>query len=60
VSLTNEQKNVDKNYGKVAVLMGGFSAEREISIQTGTAVYEALNRIGIDAHQIDTAETSLF
>ena len=59
MSLINDQKKHDKDYGKVAVLMGGFSAEREISIETGTAVYDALSRNGIDAHQFDTAERSL-
>lgn len=41
-------------FGKVAVLMGGTSAEREVSLQTGTAVFEALQRKGIDAELIDT------
>lgn len=40
-------------YGKVAVLMGGLSAEREISLKSGTAVLEALLRGGIDAHGVD-------
>lgn len=43
-----------EDYGKVAVLMGGNSAEREISIETGKAVYDALLRKGIDAHMVDT------
>ena len=40
-------------FGKVAVLMGGNSAEREISLQTGTAVHAALVRKGVDAHAMD-------
>ena len=40
-------------YGKVAVLMGGWSAERTISLQSGQAVLDALCRCGIDAHGID-------
>ena len=40
-------------YGKVAVLMGGWSAEREISLQSGTAVLQALVRSGVDAVGID-------
>ena len=43
-------------YGKVAVLMGGRSAEREISLQTGAAIHEALRRKGVDAHPIDVDE----
>ena len=43
------------NFGKVAVLMGGNSAEREISLQSGSAVLAALLRQGIDAVAIDTA-----
>ena len=41
------------DYGKVAVMMGGLSAEREISLESGTAVYEALIRAGINAHILD-------
>lgn len=40
-------------YGKVAVLMGGPSAEREVSLKSGAAVLAALKRGGIDAHGID-------
>ena len=40
-------------FGKVAVLMGGQSAERTISLQSGQAVYTALCDAGIDAHAID-------
>ncbi|MBT8129163.1 MAG: D-alanine--D-alanine ligase [Gammaproteobacteria bacterium] len=39
--------------GKVAVLMGGWSAEREISLLSGAAVLKALQQSGIDAHGID-------
>jgi len=42
-----------RDFGKVAVLMGGLSAEREISLQSGTAVYKALLDKGIDAHAVD-------
>jgi D-alanine-D-alanine ligase len=41
------------DYGKVAVLMGGWSAEREISLLSGGAVLTALQQNGIDAHGID-------
>jgi len=40
-------------FGKVAVLMGGTSAERAISLQSGTAVLEALQRRAVDAHAVD-------
>ncbi|MDH5692414.1 MAG: D-alanine--D-alanine ligase [Gammaproteobacteria bacterium] len=48
-----------KTYGKVAVLMGGVSAEREISLKSGEAVLNALLRKGIDAHRVDPAENLL-
>jgi len=44
-----------KQYGKVAVLTGGLSAEREISLKSGKAVFEALRRQHVDAHAIDVA-----
>lgn len=40
-------------FGRVAVLMGGWSAERPISLESGTAVLAALQRRGVDAHGID-------
>jgi D-alanine-D-alanine ligase len=42
-------------YGKVAVLMGGRAAEREVSLRSGAAVLEALRRRGVDAHGVDAA-----
>ncbi len=42
-----------KAFGKVAVLMGGMSAEREISFMSGNATLEALKGAGVDAHGID-------
>ena len=47
------------NFGKVAVLLGGRSAEREISLQSGQAVLDALRRSGVDAHPFDPAEQAL-
>ncbi len=41
------------DFGKVAVLMGGTSAEREISLKSGTAVLAALQRRGVNAHDVD-------
>ena len=46
-------------HGKVAVLLGGRSAEREISLQSGQAVLGALRSRGVDAHAFDPAEQSL-
>ena len=48
-----------KKFGKVGVLLGGRSAEREISIMSGTGVLNALKKSGIDAHAFDPAERSL-
>src|SRR5687767_11782318 len=47
-------------FGKVAVLMGGRSAEREISLMSGQNVLEGLRRGGVDAHAFDPAERSVF
>lgn len=46
--------------GKVAVLFGGHSAEREVSLRTGNAVLSALQAQGIDAHGFDPAERELY
>jgi D-alanine-D-alanine ligase len=40
-------------FGKVAVLLGGTSAEREVSLKSGAAVLRALRERGVDAHPID-------
>ncbi len=40
-------------YGKVAVLMGGWSAERDVSLMSGNQVLKALVNCGIDAHAVD-------
>ncbi len=45
--------------GKVAVLMGGASAEREVSLMSGNAVLAALRACGVDAHPFDPAERDL-
>lgn len=47
------------NFGKVAVLMGGLSAEREISFLSGNGVLAALKSQGVDAHAFDPAERDL-
>ena len=46
-------------FGKVAVLMGGASAEREISLMSGQGVLQALLSKGVDAHAFDPAERDL-
>ncbi|KQY18836.1 D-alanine--D-alanine ligase [Massilia sp. Root133] len=48
-----------KALGKVGVLFGGRSAEREISLISGNGVLQALKSKGIDAHAFDPAERSL-
>lgn len=48
-----------KSFGKVAVLMGGKSAEREVSLMSGSGVLKALQSRGIDAHAFDPAERDL-
>ncbi len=46
-------------FGKVAVLMGGASAEREVSLMSGHGVLQALLSQGVDAHAFDPAERDL-
>ena len=48
-----------KDFGKVAVLYGGRSAEREVSLKSGAAVLAALQRSGVDAHAFDPAVQDL-
>jgi D-alanine-D-alanine ligase len=47
------------SFGKVAVLMGGKSAEREISLMSGNGVLAALRAKGVDAHAFDPAQRDL-
>jgi D-alanine-D-alanine ligase len=49
-----------KRLGKVAVLMGGPSSEREVSLMSGQGVLAALKGKGVDAHAFDPAERSIF
>ncbi len=48
--------DLKSKFGKVAVLMGGTSAEREISLQSGRAVMNGLLAIGVDAHEVDVGQ----
>lgn len=57
-----EQRHViadAREFGRVAVMMGGLSSEREVSLATGAAVLKALQSRGVDAHAWDPAEKSL-
>ncbi|GAB3468429.1 D-alanine--D-alanine ligase [Polaromonas eurypsychrophila] len=47
------------DFGKVAVLLGGRSAEREVSLMSGRGVLEALRSRGVDAHAFDPAERDI-
>ncbi|MGV3653341.1 MAG: D-alanine--D-alanine ligase [Noviherbaspirillum sp.] len=53
-----EQKMAN-GFGKVGVLFGGRSAEREVSLMSGQGVLQALRAKGIDAHGFDPAQRSL-
>ncbi|MFN5348481.1 MAG: D-alanine--D-alanine ligase [Polaromonas sp.] len=54
MSRDNTKKHAD--FGKVAVLMGGQSAEREVSLMSGQGVLTALLSRGVDAHAFDPAQ----
>jgi D-alanine-D-alanine ligase len=50
---------MSSNFGKVAVMFGGTSAEREVSLRSGAAVLKALQNQGIDAHAFDPKDQDL-
>jgi D-alanine-D-alanine ligase len=52
-------ESMKETFGKVGVLFGGRSAEREISLMSGTGVLKALQSLGVDAHAFDPAQRSL-
>lgn len=54
--MTDTDSIMETRYGKVAVLMGGRSAERAISLKSGMAVLQALQSAGVDAHGLDAAD----
>jgi len=58
--VTGGRVNAPAHFGKVAVLLGGRSAEREISLMSGGGVLKALRAKGVDAHAFDPAERDLF
>ncbi len=59
--LTEQRRIVSDaaEFGRVAVMLGGHSSEREVSLVTGAAVLEALQSRGIDAHGWDPAEKTM-
>ena len=62
MSTLAEQRYVVTNaaeFGRVAVMLGGHSSEREVSLDTGAAVLAALQSRGVDAHAWDPAERSM-
>ncbi|MBF7072046.1 D-alanine--D-alanine ligase [Glaciecola sp. MH2013] len=59
MSLDEIRKIGPNRFGKVAVLLGGKSAEREVSLASGKAVLDGLIANGIDAHAFDTKERAL-
>ena len=52
-------KSMKTEFGKVGVLYGGRSAEREVSLMSGSGVLAALRSKGVDAHPFDPAERTL-
>ena len=59
VNLQAQAAVAARDLGKVAVLMGGSSAERQVSLMSGTGVLAALLSQGVDAHAFDPAEREL-
>ncbi|WP_225780979.1 D-alanine--D-alanine ligase [Xenophilus sp. Marseille-Q4582] len=59
MSSSNPSSIDPRSLGKVAVLFGGRSAEREISLLSGRGVLQALQSRGVDAHAFDPAERDL-
>lgn len=61
--LSMQERRVEVNnasdFGRVAVMLGGFSSEREVSLDTGQAVLDALRARGVEAQPWDPAERSL-
>ncbi len=49
-----------QDFGKVAVLMGGWSAERQVALWSGDAVHKALLSLGVDAHAVDATPERVF
>ncbi|HAS29623.1 MAG TPA: D-alanine--D-alanine ligase, partial [Alcanivorax sp.] len=56
MALTSEMKQRLARIGRVAVLAGGDSAERSVSLKSGAAVHQALRQLGLIAELVDPAE----
>ncbi|VAW99163.1 D-alanine--D-alanine ligase [hydrothermal vent metagenome] len=56
----NKNNNTRNDYGKVVVLMGGWSAEREVSLNGGSAVVDALQKQDIDCVALDIKKSEVF
>lgn len=50
---------LNKQFGKVAVLVGGISAERDVSLNSGAAVLNALQTAGVNAHKVDASPDNI-
>jgi len=61
IRIPEERREVKRaaEFGRVAVMLGGNSSEREVSLDTGNAVLAALQSDGVDAHAWDPAENSI-
>ena len=60
-NIASSSINIEANeLGKVAVLMGGWSAEREVSLKSGAAVLNALLEKQVDAHKVDVKRETVF
>lgn len=57
--MNKQQLTTPYNFGKVAVMFGGTSAEREVSLSSGKAVLQGLLDMGVDAHTFDPAQQPL-
>jgi D-alanine-D-alanine ligase len=60
-SATETRRRIDdaRHFGRVAVMLGGDSCEREVSLDTGDAVLTALKSLAVDAHAWDPAEKDM-
>jgi len=61
IAMKERRRAVDdaRDFGRVAVMLGGFSSERDVSLATGNAVLKALQLRGVDARAWDPAEHTL-
>ena len=57
--MNDQDTSLHEKFGKVAVLMGGWAAEREVSLKSGHAVLQGLLEKGVDAHPVDAGRDVL-